>query len=70
MFREMLTLLITGVVLWHWFAQSYGAKQGLEAKLAGAKLPTALIYSAAVYDSNDSVYIFGGKHVSLYESIL
>jgi fermentation-respiration switch protein FrsA (DUF1100 family) len=35
-------------------------QQGLEAKLAGAKLPTTLYYSSAVYDDVDNVYIFGG----------
>jgi hypothetical protein len=37
-----------------------GNGESLEAKLAGAKQPTALANSAAVYDGNDSVYIFGG----------
>jgi hypothetical protein len=35
-------------------------QQGLEAKLAGARLPTTLSGSSAVYDGVDSVYIFGG----------
>jgi hypothetical protein len=35
-------------------------QQGLEAKLAGARLPTTLIESSAVYDGVDNVYIFGG----------
>jgi hypothetical protein len=34
--------------------------QVLESVLVGAKLPTALYLSTAVYDGNDSVYIFGG----------
>jgi cytochrome c biogenesis protein CcdA len=37
---------------------SYG--QGLQAIVAGGKLPTPLYYSTAVYDGNDSVYLFGG----------
>jgi hypothetical protein len=40
------------------FSESYG--QGLEGIVAGAKLPTALWCSTAVYDGNDSVYLFGG----------
>jgi hypothetical protein len=56
--REKLTLFIAVVALLHSFGQSYG--QILEAKLAGAKLPTDLYYSTSVYDGNDSVYIVGG----------
>jgi hypothetical protein len=41
------------------FIGSYG-QGGLEAIVAGAKLPTALWCSTAVYDGNDSVYLFGG----------
>jgi hypothetical protein len=46
------------VALLHSLGQSYG--QVLEAKYAGAKLPTDLYYSTSVYDGIDSVYIFGG----------
>jgi hypothetical protein len=35
-------------------------QQGLEAKLAGTRLPTKLWGSSAVYDGIDNVYIFGG----------
>jgi hypothetical protein len=34
--------------------------QGLEFKLAGARLPKTLRESSAVYDGVDHVYIFGG----------
>jgi hypothetical protein len=40
------------------FKESNG--QGLEANLAGVKLSTGLIYSSAVYDGKDFVYVFGG----------
>jgi hypothetical protein len=56
--REILFLLIAVVIILHFFGQSYG--QVLEAKLAGAKLPTDLFYSTSVYDGIDSVFIFGG----------
>jgi hypothetical protein len=46
------------LILANWLSESYG--QGLEAKVAGAKLPRGLYYHSAVYDGNDSVYIFGG----------
>jgi hypothetical protein len=65
MFRENLFLLIPVVALLHSFGQSYG--QVLEAKLAGAKLPTGLSYSTSSYDGVDSVFIFGGKSIGLYE---
>jgi hypothetical protein len=53
-----LVLLIAVAALVHSFGESMG--EGLEAKLAGAKLPTTLEYSTAVYDGSDSVYILGG----------
>jgi hypothetical protein len=58
MFREKLISSIAVVALLHSFGQSYG--QVMEAKLAGAKLPTGLSYSTSVYDGIDSVFIFGG----------
>jgi hypothetical protein len=58
MYRDILTFLITVAALVHRFGQCYG--EGLEAKLAGAKLPFPLRYHAAVYDGSDDVYIFGG----------
>jgi hypothetical protein len=58
MYTEKLFSLITVVALLHSIGPSYG--QVLAAKLAAAKLPTALYYSASVYDGIDSVYIFGG----------
>jgi hypothetical protein len=52
------TFVITVAVLVYCFAPTYG--QGLEAKLAGAKLPTPMHISTAVYDGTNNVYIFGG----------
>jgi hypothetical protein len=51
-----MTFVTILVALLHCFQQTYG----LEAKLAGAKLPTTLYHSTTVYDGADSVYIFGG----------
>jgi hypothetical protein len=34
--------------------------QGLEAKVAGARLPYTLYESSAVYDGLDNVYLCGG----------
>jgi hypothetical protein len=58
MFREILLFLTIFVALAHHLGQSEAAE--LEAKLAGARLPTTLIRSAAVYDGIYNVYIFGG----------
>jgi hypothetical protein len=58
MCRGRLTFVIAVVVLVHCLVQSNG--EGLEAKLAVSKLPEALYLSTAVYDGNDSVFIFGG----------
>jgi hypothetical protein len=59
MYRQgHLTFVIAVALLVHCFVSTYG--QGLEAKLAGAKLPTPLELSTAVYDGTDNVYIFGG----------
>jgi hypothetical protein len=58
MYRQRLTFLIALAALVQCFDGTYG--QGLEAKLAGAKLPLPLYYSTAVYDGTDNVYIFGG----------
>jgi hypothetical protein len=55
--REIFVIAIA-VLLAHGCSESHG--QGLEAKVAGAKLPTPLYRHSAVYDGNDSVYIFGG----------
>jgi hypothetical protein len=55
---EKLIFFIAVVVLLQSFGKSSG--QVLEAKLAGAKLPTPLYLSTSVYDGIDSVYIFGG----------
>jgi hypothetical protein len=54
--REWLFYVIAALV--HCFGQTYG--EGLEAKLAGAKLPRILCQSKGVYDGIDSVFIFGG----------
>jgi hypothetical protein len=58
MFRKKLIPLVAVVALLHSFGQSYG--QVLEAKLAGAKLPSGLSYSTSVYNEFDSGFIFGG----------
>jgi hypothetical protein len=58
MYRGRLILVIAVVAVVHCFEESNG--EGLEAQLASAKLPMTLGYSTAVYDGNDSVYIFGG----------
>jgi hypothetical protein len=58
MYREILKFVITVAVILHCFGPGYG--DGLEAKLAGAKLPYPLRYFDIVYDGADSVYIFGG----------
>jgi hypothetical protein len=66
--REKLTSFIAVVALLHSFGQSYGLEV-LEAKYAGAKLPTDLYYSTSVYDGIDSVYIFGGYEHELVRII-
>jgi hypothetical protein len=58
MLREKLTSLIIFVAMVGHFGKS-DAKE-LEANFAGARLPTALVRGAAVYDGIDNVYIFGG----------
>jgi hypothetical protein len=58
MYSGRLIFVLAVAVLVQCLGESNG--ESLEAKLAGAKLPTALANSAAVYDGNDSVYIFGG----------
>jgi hypothetical protein len=57
MSRKKATLLI--LVVLNSSIETAG-QQGLEAKLAGARLPTTLWDSSAVYDGVDNVYIFGG----------
>jgi hypothetical protein len=56
--RHNYVIVVAVTILQFCFKESNG--KGLEAKLAGGKLPTALYYSTAVYDGNDSVYLFGG----------
>jgi hypothetical protein len=60
MYSGRLNFVIAFAALVHSLGQSNG--EGLEAKVAGAKLPRTLglDVSTAVYDGNDSVYIFGG----------
>jgi hypothetical protein len=58
MYTERPLFVIAVATLVHCFRQSNGKE--LEAKLAGAKVPSPLSYSTAVYDGTDSVYIFGG----------
>jgi hypothetical protein len=55
--RAILIVLVMAVLTW---ATETAGQQGLEAKLAGARLPTSLSQSSAVYDGVDDVYIFGG----------
>jgi hypothetical protein len=55
--RAMLIVFVMAVLNW---AIETAGQQGLEAKLAGARLPTSLSQSSAVYDGVDDVYIFGG----------
>jgi hypothetical protein len=58
MYSVRLIFLFAVAALVQCFGKSNG--ESLEAKLAGAKLPAVLDQSTAVYDGNDSVYIFGG----------
>jgi hypothetical protein len=59
MAKERLFFVIAVAFIFaHCFGESYG--QGLEAKVAGEKLPTPLFCHSAVYDGDDFVYIFGG----------
>jgi hypothetical protein len=51
---------VISVALMMQLSFSKSSERGLEAIVARAKLPTALYSHAAVYDGNDSVYIFGG----------
>jgi predicted small secreted protein len=55
--KGFLFLIAIALILASCFNGSYG--QGLEAKVAGAKLPMPFHYHSAVYDGNDFVYIFG-----------
>jgi hypothetical protein len=57
--RRNLVIAFAAALLGHYFRETNG-RQTLEAKLAGAKLPTILYYTTAFYDGDDSVYIFGG----------
>jgi hypothetical protein len=65
--QRHLTFVIAVAVLVNCFAPTY--VQGLEAKLAGAKLPAPLYYSTAVYDGTDNVYIFGGYVMLILHSL-
>jgi hypothetical protein len=56
--KEQVFSIAVVLLLAQYFSESYG--QGLEGIVAVAKLPTALWCSTAVYDGNDSVYLFGG----------
>jgi hypothetical protein len=56
--RKTVIFVIIAATLVHSFGQSYGEE--LETKLAGAKLPSAMYVTTAIYDGSDSVYIFGG----------
>jgi hypothetical protein len=58
MYRARLIFVIAVVSVVHCFGEANG--EGLEAKMAGAKLPAGLSASTLVYDGNDSVYMFGG----------
>jgi hypothetical protein len=55
--RAILMVFVMAVLNW---ATETARQQGLEAKPAGARLPTSLSQCSAVYDGVDSVYIFGG----------
>jgi hypothetical protein len=57
--RRNFVIAFAAALLGNYFRETYGI-QTLEAKLAGAKLPTILYYTTAVYDGDDSVYIFAG----------
>jgi hypothetical protein len=51
----IISFLLTTTLTW-----STATGQTLQAKEAGAKFPTRLGYTTAIYDDEDSVYIFGG----------
>jgi hypothetical protein len=55
--RAIFIVLVWAVL--NWSTETEG-QQGLEAKLAGTRLPASLFDSSAVYDGVDNVYIFGG----------
>jgi hypothetical protein len=57
--RQRFLIAVALLMLASCISESYG-QGGLEAKVAGARLPTPLYYHSIVYDGNDSVYIFGG----------
>jgi hypothetical protein len=59
MSRKKATAILLILVVLNSSIETAG-QQGLEAKLAGARLPTTLWDSSAVYDGVDNVYIFGG----------
>jgi hypothetical protein len=59
MSRKRAILIVLVLVVLNWITETAG-QDGLEAKLAGARLPTTLYRSSAVYDGVDYVYIFGG----------
>jgi hypothetical protein len=59
MSRKRAILIFFVLAVLNWSTETAG-QDGLEAKLAGARLPTTLYRSSAVYDGVDNVYIFGG----------
>jgi uncharacterized membrane protein YqhA len=59
MSRKLSTVIVLVLAVLTWTTETAG-QEGLEAKLAGAKLPTTLYRCSAVYDGIDNVYIFGG----------
>jgi hypothetical protein len=58
MYMGARTFVMAVMTLVQFLGQSNG--EGLVAKVAGAKFPTMLHRSTAVYDGTDSVYIIGG----------
>jgi hypothetical protein len=58
MFWKSHWILVAVATILHCYVEGY--MQGLEAKLAGAELPTTLNQAKAVYDGKDCVHIFGG----------
>jgi CBS domain containing-hemolysin-like protein len=59
MSSKLAILIVFVMAVLNWATETAG-QQSLEAKLAGARLPTSLSQSSAVYDGVDDVYIFGG----------
>jgi hypothetical protein len=55
--RKLAILIVLVLAVLNWSTETAG-QDGLEANLAGARLPTTLYRSSAVYDGVDFVYIF------------